>query len=179
MGEESSGENGDLPSCRAVIWLSLSLHFYLSIDRPKDLWSRPERCRPDFLPSWRIQWYERRCARKEMLYATCGMSTSKYLERSRWLATDGWSVEIIDQTKLPHKVSVAHLVSVEDAARAAELVEEDVAANRAIGEHGLHIFRSLLESKKPGEPLQILTHCNAGRLATIDWLFPNGSDDKR
>ena len=54
-------------------------------------------------------------------------------------------------------------------ARAAKLVEEDVAADRAIGEHGLRILQSLFKTKKPGEPLQILTHCNAGRLATIEW----------
>lgn len=174
------------------------------------------------------------------------MSTPKNAKRSLWLAPDGWSVEIIDQTKLPYEVAVARLGSVQDAARAiatmqvrgapligvtaaygvalalrddasneslaaadtllrktrptavnlgraldqmqarvrplalcdrvsaayaraAELVEEDVAANLAIGEHGLRVFRSLLETKKPGVPLQILTHCNAGRLATVDW----------
>ncbi|MBV9105450.1 MAG: S-methyl-5-thioribose-1-phosphate isomerase [Verrucomicrobia bacterium] len=174
------------------------------------------------------------------------MSDPKNTERSLWLGPDGWSVEIIDQTKLPYEVAIARLGSVEDAARAivtmqvrgapligvtaaygaalalredasdeslaaadallrktrptaanlgwaldemharvqplavcdrvsaayeraAELVEEDVAANRAIGEHGLRVLRSLLETKKPGAPLQILTHCNAGRLATVDW----------
>lgn len=174
------------------------------------------------------------------------MATPQQTERSLWLAPDGWSVEIIDQTKLPHQVHIARLRSVEDAtraivtmqvrgapligvtaaygmalalradasdkalaaadvllrntrptavnlawaldqvrarvqplkpservaaayARAAELVEEDVTTNRAIGEHGLALFRSLLSAKPPGEPLQILTHCNAGRLATVAW----------
>lgn len=44
------------------------------------------------------------------------------------------------------------------------LCNEDIAANRAIGEHALSLWRPLI---RPGRPLQILTHCNAGRLATI------------
>jgi methylthioribose-1-phosphate isomerase len=52
---------------------------------------------------------------------------------------------------------------------AVAMVEEDVAINRAIGENGLRLFRSLVASKKSGEPLRIMTHCNAGRIATLDW----------
>jgi methylthioribose-1-phosphate isomerase len=47
------------------------------------------------------------------------------------------------------------------------LAEEDVATNRAIGEHGLTVLRSL--KPKCGDRLQIMTHCNAGWLATVDW----------
>ncbi len=54
-------------------------------------------------------------------------------------------------------------------ARAAEICEEDVAICRAIGDHGLEIIRRLAAAKKPGEPVRLLTHCNAGWLATIDW----------
>jgi methylthioribose-1-phosphate isomerase len=50
-----------------------------------------------------------------------------------------------------------------------EWVEEDVATNRRIGEHGLALFRKLAEGKPNGEPLRIMTHCNAGRIATLDW----------
>jgi methylthioribose-1-phosphate isomerase len=38
--------------------------------------------------------------------------------RTIWLAADGWSVEIIDQTKLPHELTVVSLKTAEDAARA-------------------------------------------------------------
>ena len=38
----------------------------------------------------------------------------------------------------------------------------------AIGCHGLKIIEDLA-AKKPGEKLNILTHCNAGWLATVDW----------
>ena len=53
--------------------------------------------------------------------------------------------------------------------QAAEIADEDVAINRAIGRNGLAIIRSLAAKKKPGEPVNILTHCNAGWLATVDY----------
>jgi methylthioribose-1-phosphate isomerase len=49
---------------------------------------------------------------------------------------------------------------------AALICEEDVAINRAIGRHGLELVRA---SRKPGRPVNILTHCNAGWLATVDF----------
>jgi methylthioribose-1-phosphate isomerase len=51
-------------------------------------------------------------------------------------------------------------------AEAACIEEEDVAQNTAIGEHGLRLLRTL----KPGSnaPLNLMTHCNAGWLATVD-----------
>ncbi|MCC6983583.1 MAG: S-methyl-5-thioribose-1-phosphate isomerase [Bauldia sp.] len=52
--------------------------------------------------------------------------------------------------------------------RAGEIAEEDVAINRAIGGHGLSLLRGLA-AEKPGRTLNILTHCNAGWLATVDW----------
>jgi methylthioribose-1-phosphate isomerase len=48
------------------------------------------------------------------------------------------------------------------------IAEEDVAMNLAIGRNGLKIIRELAEKKK-GERLNILTHCNAGWLATVDY----------
>ena len=54
-------------------------------------------------------------------------------------------------------------------ARATQIADEDVAINRAIGEHGLEIVRQIGAKKKPGETVNILTHCNAGWLATVDY----------
>lgn len=51
-------------------------------------------------------------------------------------------------------------------ARAAEIVEEDVAINRRIGEHGLEQIRPIAVRKGR---VDVLTHCNAGWLATCDW----------
>ncbi len=166
--------------------------------------------------------------------------------RTIWLADDGRSVNIIDQTRLPHAFVVASLNTLEDAAqaikemrvrgapligaaaayglclaladdpsdasidracdallatrptavnlrwaldemrlalaplpgdqrcaaayrRAAEICDEDVAINEAIGEHGLKLIRDLWEKRDRPERLNILTHCNAGWLATVDW----------
>ena len=166
--------------------------------------------------------------------------------RTIWLAADGWSVEIIDQTKLPHRFETVTLQTVDDAAhaigamlvrgapligataaygmalaartdagddaleaayatlhatrptainlrwaldemmaslrnvprgdrparaytRAAEICEDDVAINAAIGRNGLAVFEDIIARKPAGETLNVLTHCNAGWLATVDW----------
>ena len=165
--------------------------------------------------------------------------------RTIWVAEDGWSVEIIDQTRLPHEFVTASLRSAADAARAiremlvrgapligataayglcmalredpsdetldrtydmllatrptavnlkwsldamreavrkvghnarveaayaeaARLCDEDVETCRRIGENGLRIVRGIAEAK-PGQTVNILTHCNAGWLACVDW----------
>lgn len=167
--------------------------------------------------------------------------------RTIWLADDGRTVEIIDQTRLPHEWAVARLTSMQDAAvaikdmlvrgapligataaygmalamaddasdthlqaahdtlyatrptavnlrwaladmmerlaplspneraaaayaRAAEICDEDVEINYAIGGHGLEIFKTIWAAKGPtAQRLNVLTHCNAGWLATVDW----------
>jgi methylthioribose-1-phosphate isomerase len=53
--------------------------------------------------------------------------------------------------------------------RAREIAEEDVAINRDIGRHGLKLIEAIAATKKPGESVNVLTHCNAGWLATVDW----------
>jgi methylthioribose-1-phosphate isomerase len=165
--------------------------------------------------------------------------------RTIWLAEDGHSAEIIDQTKLPHTFETARLSSPEEAARAirvmqvrgapligataaygvamamrrdasdksldeaiallaatrptavnlhwalaemeralrplphsaradaayaktAAICDEDAEINRLIGVHGLGLIRELA-ARKGGAPVDILTHCNAGWLATVDW----------
>jgi methylthioribose-1-phosphate isomerase len=165
--------------------------------------------------------------------------------RTIWLNPGGWSVEIIDQTKLPFAFETVALRSLDDAARAissmqvrgapligataaygvalavrddasdealdractalaatrptainlrwaldemqkavrnrpredrvalayaraAAICDEDVETNRKIGEHGVGLIRAHAE-KKQGERVNILTHCNAGWLATVDW----------
>ena len=165
--------------------------------------------------------------------------------RTIWLNENGKSVEIIDQTKLPHVFATVTLRTLEDAARAistiqvrgapligataaygvalalrndasdealeracailaatrptainlrwaldemqkavrnqprearvavayaraAQICDEDVETNRKIGEHGLGLIQAHSE-KKGGATVNILTHCNAGWLATVDW----------
>jgi len=54
-------------------------------------------------------------------------------------------------------------------ARARAIADEDVAINRDIGRHGLGLIEAIAATKKPGQPVNVLTHCNAGWLATVDW----------
>ncbi|MEP3048237.1 MAG: S-methyl-5-thioribose-1-phosphate isomerase [Roseibium sp.] len=166
--------------------------------------------------------------------------------RTIWLAEDGTTVEIIDQTKFPYAFEIAKLRTLEDAAysiremqvRGAPLIgataaygvalamladtsdaalhaacsmlletrptavnlrwaldiarktliqvppenrvqasyklandicDEDIAINMAIGMHGMEIIAEISRTKREGEPVNILTHCNAGWLATVDW----------
>jgi methylthioribose-1-phosphate isomerase len=165
--------------------------------------------------------------------------------RTIWLNDDGWSVDVIDQTRFPHEFETLTLRTMEDAAsaistmvvrgapligvtaaygmalaaranpsdtalqqayevlhatrptainlrwaldqmmaalipmppdqrtghaytRAAEIADEDVEINRSIGNHGLMIIEKLAGQKAKGSTLNILTHCNAGWLATVD-----------
>jgi methylthioribose-1-phosphate isomerase len=53
--------------------------------------------------------------------------------------------------------------------RAAEICDDDVAINDAIGTHGLSLLRDAAARKPGGGTLNVLTHCNAGWLATVDW----------
>jgi methylthioribose-1-phosphate isomerase len=165
--------------------------------------------------------------------------------RTIWPARDGRLVEIIDQTRLPHRFETRTLGSVEDAeraiktmqvrgapligataaygvwfgmlgdpsdagldgviarlaetrptainlrwaldemnhvlrplppsaraeaayAKAAAICDEDVETNRRIGEHGAGLIHEHA-ARKGGGRVNILTHCNAGWLATVDW----------
>ena len=53
-------------------------------------------------------------------------------------------------------------------AEAGVIADDDVATCFAIGQNGLKLFRDIA-AKKAGSPLNVLTHCNAGWLATVDW----------
>lgn len=50
-----------------------------------------------------------------------------------------------------------------------QVAEEDVGINKKIGEHGLEIVKKIASKKPAGEPVRMLTHCNAGWPATVDW----------
>jgi methylthioribose-1-phosphate isomerase len=53
-------------------------------------------------------------------------------------------------------------------ARAAQLCDDDVETNEAIGRHGLKLIEDIA-AKKMGATVNVLTHCNAGWLACVDW----------
>ena len=50
-----------------------------------------------------------------------------------------------------------------------KMAEEDVETNRMLGVHGLDLIKEIAARKKQSEPVRVLTHCNAGWLATVDW----------
>src|SRR5689334_16666585 len=52
-------------------------------------------------------------------------------------------------------------------AEALTMLEEDKQVCRKIGEHGLALLQSLNPQPRTPNPLHILTHCNAGSLATV------------
>ena len=166
--------------------------------------------------------------------------------RTIWVGEDGWSVDIIDQTLLPHAFATATLRSRADAARAistmqvrgapligataaygvclamredssdealdaayenllatrptavnlrwaldemrghlrnrpraervaaayekaAAICDEDATICESIGDHGVTLIEHAWDRKKRAAPVKVLTHCNAGWLATVDW----------
>lgn len=54
-------------------------------------------------------------------------------------------------------------------AKGAAICDDDVATCEAIGDHGLSLVREAWEAIGRSRPVEILTHCNAGWLATVDW----------
>ena len=53
--------------------------------------------------------------------------------------------------------------------RAADICDEDVDICSAIGDHGKALIEAASKEKETGGPVNVLTHCNAGWLATVDW----------
>jgi len=76
-----------------------------------------------------------------------------------------WALEEMKRelTELPQGARVAAAF-----ARAGEICDDDVETCRRIGENGVGLIQAHAE-RKGGEPVNILTHCNAGWLATVDW----------
>jgi methylthioribose-1-phosphate isomerase len=102
-------------------------------------------------------------------------NTAQLLRSSRPTAVNlSWALDRMTRVSLS-----ASLTQRADAAwaEADNIAEEDVRVNAAIGEHGLPLLQHALAQRgsKPGSergsrgPLNILTHCNAGWLATVDW----------
>ncbi|MHB1350673.1 MAG: S-methyl-5-thioribose-1-phosphate isomerase [Desulfobulbus sp.] len=77
-----------------------------------------------------------------------------------------WAVERLEAVLRPLPPEQRPAVAYREAAR---ICDEDVAVNEAIGNHGLHLIRTAWEKMDRRGPVRILTHCNAGWLATVDW----------
>jgi methylthioribose-1-phosphate isomerase len=76
-----------------------------------------------------------------------------------------WAIErmlaILRNTRQADRVAAAYRA-------AGEIADEDAARNEAIGRHGLPLIEAIA-AEKPASPVNVLTHCNAGWLATVDW----------
>ena len=87
------------------------------------------------------------------------------LKASRPTAVNlAWAISRI-MSRLEHEKSS---LSATARSEAEAIVEEDVEICRKIGVHGLALIEDLA-TRKPEKPVNILTHCNAGWLATVDW----------
>lgn len=77
-----------------------------------------------------------------------------------------WAIDRQLDTILPHTTPEARITAALEMAK--EIVEEDVELCRSIGVHGLKVIQKI-HGKQADRPVQILTHCNAGRMATVEW----------
>lgn len=112
--------------------------------------------------AWGVYLALRQAATEAALERACAM-----LGATRPTAVNlRWALERVRA----HLGPVAPAERVEQAREVAESIcEEDVALNRALGEHGLRLLREAWERKGRQGRLNVLTHCNAGWLATVDW----------
>ncbi|MEM7699957.1 MAG: S-methyl-5-thioribose-1-phosphate isomerase [Verrucomicrobiota bacterium] len=78
----------------------------------------------------------------------------------KWAVERQWAA-LAKELELGQKLAVAR-------ATAEAIADEDAAACHRIGEHGLELIKQLAATKANGEPVEVLTHCNAGWLAFVD-----------
>ncbi|HEY1447623.1 MAG TPA: S-methyl-5-thioribose-1-phosphate isomerase [Caulobacteraceae bacterium] len=76
-----------------------------------------------------------------------------------------WAIERVRRAVAPLPAGERAIVA---EAETLAIADEDVAACRRIGEHGANLIEAVARTK-PGAPVNVLTHCNAGWLATVDW----------
>jgi methylthioribose-1-phosphate isomerase len=77
-----------------------------------------------------------------------------------------WALERMQARLMPLAASERVAVAYQEAARVAD---DDVAVCASIGENGAALIEAVAESRAEGLPVNVLTHCNAGWLATVDW----------
>ena len=80
-----------------------------------------------------------------------------------------WALERVRDRVIPLPLDERASAAKEEAGL---IADEDVAMCSTIGDHGLALFQQLAAARPPArqdKPFQVLTHCNAGWLATVDW----------
>lgn len=98
---------------------------------------------------------------------TCLMSAAETLMATRPTAVNlRWAIDEMRSLLAPlsanARVAAAYV-------RAAEICDEDVAICSAIGDHGMPLIHKAWEARGKPDRVNVLTHCNAGWLATVDW----------
>ncbi len=94
------------------------------------------------------------------------LATQAWLDSARPTAVNlAWATRRMLAALLPLPVAARTAAAWQ---AAAAIADHDVATNAAIGQHGLGLLQTLA-LRHPGRPLNVLTHCNAGWLATVDW----------
>jgi len=76
-----------------------------------------------------------------------------------------WAIERM-LTRLLNTAPAARVAAAYDEAQ--KIADEDAAQCAAIGQHGVGLIEAIA-ARKPGQRVNVLTHCNAGWLATVDW----------
>jgi len=74
-----------------------------------------------------------------------------------------WALARMEQALIPLKAGARNAASY---AEAAAICEADIETNRAIGKHGMKLIAAKAAA---GRQVNLLTHCNAGWIATVDW----------
>ena len=111
-------------------------------------------------------WLAVKEASKEDDFAGALGRLSEKLRTTRPTAVNlAWAIDrqlagLAQTDEVPEKIAIAR-------ATALAIADEDAAACRSIGEHGVKILEEISEAKN-GEPVNVLTHCNAGWLAFVD-----------
>jgi methylthioribose-1-phosphate isomerase len=103
-------------------------------------------------------------ARRDAGEAALDAAAARLREARPTAVNLAWALERMQRTV--RAVPVA--ARAERAWREADAIaEDDVQVNAAIGRHGLALLRAIAERR--AGPVRVLTHCNAGWLATVDW----------
>ena len=91
--------------------------------------------------------------------------TANMLIKSRPTAVNlAWAVDQMVKLLQPLEYGMRCVAAYQYAGK---MAEADIATNRAIGANGLTLLEKIKKTKKKGEPINVLTHCNAGALATV------------
>lgn len=78
-----------------------------------------------------------------------------------------WAVDRMIATVLKAKTPADRIAAARG--EAAAIAEEEVENCRKIGQYGLPLIEAIRRRKQTGEPVNILTHCNAGWLACVEY----------